>query len=150
MFLGEKLISKWTNMKKNIQKGVTLVELMITVAVVGILASVALPSYTDYIRKSKRAEARTALMQASMNMERYFSSNNIYSGATAGTVFPSTSASSNYSLALSNLTDQTYTLTATPLKSQTSDPCGNLVLNHAGQKTVASATLASDVCWGIN
>lgn len=135
-------------MKK--QKGFTLVELMITVLIVGILASFAIPSYREYIRKSKRAEARTALMQASMNMERYFSSNNIYSGATVGTVIPAYSESKNYSINFDDLQDQTYILIATPLDGQANDPCGQLIINHAGQKSVTNATLNSDVCWGIN
>jgi type IV pilus assembly protein PilE len=130
-------------------KGFTLVELMITVLVVGILASIAFPSYKEYMRKSKRAEARSALMQASMNMERYFSSNNIYSGATAGTVFPSSSASNNYSISIASVDDQTYSLVATPLQGQADDPCGKLLLNQAGQKSV-TGTLSSDKCWGIN
>lgn len=140
------------NMKKirSKNKGFTLVELMITVLVVGILASAAFPSYKDYVRKSKRAEARTALMQASMNMERYFSSNNIYSGATAGTVFPAYSSSKNYSISIDSIDDQSYSLMATPLQGQVGDPCGNLVLNQAGQKSVTGATLSSDKCWGIN
>lgn len=138
------------NMKNfRYNKGFTLVELMITVLVVGILASIAFPSYKEYMRKSKRAEARSALMQASMNMERYFSSNNIYSGATAGTVFPAYSASNNYSISIGSLDDQTYSLIATPLQGQADDPCGKLLLNQAGQKSV-TGTLSSDKCWGIN
>lgn len=132
------------------EKGFTLVELMITVLVVGILASIAIPNYRDYVRKSKRAEARTALMQAAMNMERYFSSNNIYSGATAGTVFPSRSEANNYSISLGDVTDQTYSLVATPLGGQANDPCGKLIINQAGQKSVVDATLNSNICWGIN
>ena len=134
-------------MNKN---GFTLVELMITVLIVGILASFALPTYRDYVRKSKRAEARTALMQSSMNMERYFSSSNIYSGATAGIVFPSKSEGNNYAISLDDLTDQTYSLVATPLGGQANDPCGKLLINQAGQKTVQDATLSSNFCWGIN
>lgn len=58
--------------------GFTLIELMITVAIIGILASVAYPSYSDYIRKGKRAECRAGLLQSMQQQERYFSQFNQY------------------------------------------------------------------------
>ena len=65
-------------------KGFTLIELMIAVAIVGILAGIAYPSYQDSVRKSRRADAKGALLGFANAMERYFTENNSYLGAGAG------------------------------------------------------------------
>ena len=71
--------------QRNTQSGFTLIELMITVAIVGILAAVAYPAYTDSVRKGKRAEARTALMNLLQQQERYLTQMNTYETFAAGT-----------------------------------------------------------------
>ena len=68
------------------QKGFTLIEVMIVVAIIGILAAVAYPSYVDSIRKGKRAEARAALMNLLQQQERYFTQNNTYETFGLGAV----------------------------------------------------------------
>lgn len=122
-----------TSKCKNI--GFTLIELMITVAVVGILAAIALPSYSSYIARSKRAEARTEVLKAEGWLERYYTENNRYSNtATATTTNPTAFAgifgsipktgTAYYTISLA-VTASGYTITATPTGSMTGDSCGN-------------------------
>jgi type IV pilus assembly protein PilE len=94
---------------KAIHRGFTLIELMIVVAIVAILASVALPSYQDYIRRSKVQEATSNLASERVRMEQFFQDNRTYTGATL-----LVAATKYWNLALSNHTATTYTITATP------------------------------------
>jgi type IV pilus assembly protein PilE len=123
-------------------RGFTLIELMITVAIIGILAAVALPSYNESIARSKRAEARAEILRAESWMERYYSENNRYSSTPAAdTTNPTTFAanfgniprtgSANYTLTLA-VTANGYTLTATRTGSMASDACGNYTKTNVG------------------
>lgn len=69
-------------MKHSFNSGFTLIELMITVAIVGILASIAIPSYSDYVRRGKVAEATSTLADLRVKMEQYFQDNRTYAGST--------------------------------------------------------------------
>ena len=90
-------------------KGFTLIELMITVAVIAVLAGIAYPSYTAYIMRGKLAEGHSALSDGRIKMEQFFQDNRTYVGG------PAPAATANFSYAPSNLTASTYTLTATGL-----------------------------------
>lgn len=115
------------------QRGFTLVELMIVVAVIGILAALAYPSYTEYVRRGYRAEARAGLMQAAQWMERAATASGTYPGidAFAGTAL-TTVPSGTYAISVTDRTDSTYTLRATAQNAQRGDRCGNFTLEQSG------------------
>lgn len=104
----------------NKQSGFTLIELMIVVAIIGILASISYPNYRDYVLRSEESLAKTSLVELSVNLERYFSENNSYEDADTSLVFSSTvpanssNVTHNITLAVTNSGSQ-YTLTATPV-----------------------------------
>lgn len=135
-----------------LQRGFTLIELMVVVAVVAILAAVAYPSYQDSIRKSRRAQAKADLVEYAALAERFRTVNNTYltAGATTFTLPSAKSpreatAPTHYTLALSAQTDNAFTITATAQGDQVNDRCGNLSLDQAGRKTPAAGALAD--CW---
>lgn len=130
------------------QRGFTLIELMITVVVVAILAAVAVPSYFSYVRDSRRDLAKQSLLAAAQKMESYYALNMSYSGAASGsspTIFsdkvPADGTDRYYTLTVS-AAQSTYTLSAVPQGSQSSDSCGTLSLTRAGAKTPSTSG-----CW---
>jgi len=160
-------------MKRN-QIGFTLIELMIAVAIIGILASIAIPSYQDSVKKSRRADAKSALLSLANAMERHFTETSSYcdvgggSGAATtdcGTATLDTGTPTNIGYAIptetasfytitisqvSNINTTTkqgsgYTLRAVPAGAQSGDKCGTLTLKQTGEKTHSSGTLAE--CW---
>jgi type IV pilus assembly protein PilE len=129
--------------------GFTLIELMIVVAIIGILAAIALPSYQDSVRKSRRADAKSDLMGLANAMERHFTEQNTYCGTASSDctgspiVYTTNPQNTNYYSFDIDATATTFTLTATPKGAQASDTCGDLTLNWHGEKSSADNT----VCW---
>ena len=111
------------NMKKE-NNGFTLIELMIAVAIIGILASIAYPAYLDYIREARRADAQASLLELQINQERYRSYNASYATinqlSTAELSFPEDTEFYTFNEPTS-LSNSSYTLSASPLGSQTAD-----------------------------
>ena len=137
------------------QKGFTLVELMIVVAIIGILASIALPSYTDYVTKSSLAEASSVLSNIRIKLEQYYQDNPGTGYANAGGAgLPCDAAGTdkigdNFNFACSNLTQATYTITATGIKN-----AAGFVLdvdqNNTRTSTVTKSGWAGGSCWVSN
>jgi len=144
-------------MKQQQKNGFTLIELMVTVAIVGILAGIAYPSYQDSVMKSRRADAKGALLGFANAMERHFTETNSYLGAgtTNGntgipTVFSATSpvdgGTAYYNLTINAATAGSYTLNAAPTGAQTNDKCGTLSLTQTGARGISTAIPVAD-CW---
>lgn len=135
------------NQQKN---GFTLIELMIAVLIIGILATIAYPSYVSFLLKSRRSDAIAALAQDQITLERCYSQNFSYN-APCGSLpaFPQISSQGFYSITLTNLGATTYTLTATPIGGQAEDTtCASMTVNQANVKTaVDSGGTAQTVCW---
>ncbi|MBY0572687.1 MAG: type IV pilin protein [Undibacterium sp.] len=144
------------------QSGFTLIELMIAVAIIGIITVLTYPSYTDNVRRTNRADVRGILLENAQFMQRVFTENDSFfpraTPATAPTlpflVAPRNATGSNrkYTIAVVvNAGGMGYTLTATPIGSMITDVCGTYTLTDLGAKNAASGSpgggLTVDDCW---
>ena len=128
-------------------RGFTLVEVIITVAIVAILAAVALPSYREHVRKSRRAEAQAYLMAVASRQQQFLLDTRAYAPdlATVGIAAPA-NVVAVYDLAVVAVAGPppTFRLTATPKAStdQVNERCNRLEIDQTGAKTAALGT-----CW---
>lgn len=146
-------------MNRSKETGFTLIEMMITVVIVGVLAAIALPSYQNYIRTAHRSDAKAALLENAQFLEKNFTEVNKYNKDAAGddVVLPVTKTpreavgAGMYSISLdaNSTTASTFKLVATPVGGamMDGDACGAFTLNHLGQKDVTGAVLSRGECW---
>lgn len=137
------------NVTKKAQKGFTLIELMITVAVVAILAAVAIPNYSTYVKRGKAAEATSTLALLKNRMEQYYQDNKTYldTGALTAPCSPQAGTTKyfTYDCAAQQTASQ-FTLTATPIANQGVDNF-SFTIDEAGNKTSTFDGSPSANCW---
>lgn len=143
---------------RTMMRGFTLIEILIALAIVGILATIAVPSYFEYIRRANRAEAKAQLMEAAQYMQRFYSLHNGYDVQRDGTTrvaLPDSlkksprNGNTRYNIAIVSATPVDYQLSATPVSN---DACGVFLLDSVGRRTtntskVQGSKLSAEVCW---
>lgn len=136
-----------------LMKGFTLIEVMIVVAIVGILAAIAYPSYREYVLRSNRSEGMAMLNDAAARQERYFAQSNAYVtdnddidnlNLRSSTASGVTSDTGKYTLTVAG-GGGGYTLTATQAFGDTD--CGNLTLNALGARGRSGSAKTIEQCW---
>lgn len=140
--------------------GFTLIELMIAVVIAAILLAIAVPSYRSEVQKSRRTDAKTALLDIASREQRYFSVNNTFTTSAPGlgyggaaATFPMNVGSGYYSVSVTapaGANPPTFTLTATPINSQASDTqCASFTVDNTGKQSALNSSNADSTatCW---
>lgn len=134
-------------------RGFSLVELLVAIAIIGILAAIALPSYQEHVLRSRRTDAVNALVDLSMRLERRYSDVASYAGATIGAgaasdvLASAASPGGFYTLAIEAATGTTYSISATPRGVQASDKlCASYTLDQSGVRGISGSGGQQD-CW---
>ena len=135
-------------------RGFTLIEVMIVVGIIGLLTTIAYPSYREHIQRSQRTVAKTALLELATRQERFFTVNNRYT--TVGTDLGYASnfpigvggdGNALYRITVTTANATGFAATATPVGGATADACGVFAISQSGQQSNTSNTLATARCW---
>lgn len=118
-------------------QGFNLIELMIVLIILGIITSIAIPSYEDFVINTRREDAKAALYEVASQLEQYYAgNNNSYTGYSIGSL--SSSTAEYYEISEESNTGTTYRLQAVPRSAQSKDAdCGTLFLDHTGQRSAS-------------
>ena len=135
-------------------RGFTLVELMIVVAILGIIVAIGYPSYQEQVRKSRRAEGMGELLEMADRMERRYSDLGTYAGITADVIYGTDTAddkrptaNGHYKLGIDAGADTIqFIVRAEPQGNQTKDKCHTFILNSNGQRSVTGGSLNAEQC----
>ncbi|MBV9190455.1 MAG: type IV pilin protein [Betaproteobacteria bacterium] len=139
-------------------RGFTLIELMITVAIVGILGGIAYPSYQAYVKRAYRADARAQILDMAQKQERYYSSNNTYLAIAAPTTAApagwqnwaggGTMTGRKYDISVTlGAGGTSYTITAAPSNGFTDTSCGTYTMTSANVRGNTGNSMTSADCW---
>jgi len=151
----ERISRSLTKASRRQAAGFTLIEVMITVAIIAILAAIAIPSYSQYVQRARRSDAKAALLDLAAREERIFSIQNTYTNdpvaigySTAFPVQVLSSGQAYYQLSIQMGTPAGgFTATATRINAQQGDACGDYTLTSLGAQGVVNATQSAASCW---
>ena len=125
-------------------RGFTLIEIMIVIAIIGIVITIGYPNLTEYMKKGRRADAAGLLTEQAQILERFYSKSNLYTGATG------LSTGNDFYTITPTIADQTFTLTAIrkPGSSMATDKCGDFTISNTGARGLVNNTATVKDCWG--
>jgi type IV pilus assembly protein PilE len=134
-------------MNKRPAAGFTLIELVITMIVLAVLLAIAIPSYEEFVQRSRRADGRELLSSLAQAQGRYYANNARYATTlTELGISDATSEHDHYTATLA-VNGRGYRITAAPHGVQANDPCGALTLDDLGIRGVANGSLDAQTCW---
>lgn len=135
-------------------RGFSLIELMIVIAILGIVVAFGYPSYRDQVMKARRAEGLGELLELAGKLERHYADQvpGTYAGATLGSnpatnIHRAYTENSHYLLNIDSADTVTFTVRATPQGKQANDKCGVFILDSLGTRSLSGNSVAFDKCW---